>query len=485
VLGRSRYRDRVFACWLGKNIGGTLGAPYEGRKHVNDLRFYHPVPREPLPNDDLDFQLVWLKMLEDEGLPPRLPLFADYWQRYLSVYPWDEYGFCARNLERGLRPPVSGWFENYFVDHMGSSIRSELWACMAPADPQKAAALAWMDSALDHAGGEGMHGEMFWAAVESAAFVTHEPLELIRIGLAMIPGSSAIARSVREAVWCWQEGKRWAEARERLVNIFGNVRPTHAVVNHGFTVLGWLYGRDFGDQLCHAVNCGYDTDCTGATLGALLGILGGTAYIPNRWSAPVGEAIKLHPFTGRFNAPKTVQELADRTAAVAERFATDQSTRVTFGNRTALPDDLRSMLSCNREAVASWHRDVCAAVAADGDIDITFHYNGEPVFYPRVSREVKVSSSRRGLPLVGEVKLALPRSWKAVKGTEPSSYVVTPVEVRSKNLVRVSVKLEDRTCSAGFTVLGPQAAKGYPAATVVEVCPKCRGRKGSCLCLRR
>ena len=55
-------------------------------------------------------------------------------------------------------PPVSGWFENYYVDEMGSPIRSEIWACISPADPQTAASLAWMDSVMDHAGGEGTYG---------------------------------------------------------------------------------------------------------------------------------------------------------------------------------------------------------------------------------------------------------------------------------------------------------------------------------------
>ncbi len=187
VLGRKEYRDKVYACWLGKNIGGTLGAPYEGAKYVNNLTFYDPVPTEPLPNDDLDLQLVWLQMLEERGADVCVADFAAYWSKHASAYPWNEYGFCSRNLERGLLPPLSGWFENYYVDEMGSPIRSEIWACVAPADPQRAAALAWMDSAVDHAGGEGMWGEMFWAAVESAAFVIADPHTLINIGLAMIP----------------------------------------------------------------------------------------------------------------------------------------------------------------------------------------------------------------------------------------------------------------------------------------------------------
>ena len=150
-ISRSDYRDKVFACWLGKNIGGTLGAPYECKKQVNDLDYFDPVPSTSAPNDDLDFQLVWLRCLEDRGIEITCGDLADYWVRYLSAYPWNEYGFCRRNLGRGLRPPVSGCFENYYVDEMGSPIRSELWACVAPGDPQLAAALAWHDAVLDHA----------------------------------------------------------------------------------------------------------------------------------------------------------------------------------------------------------------------------------------------------------------------------------------------------------------------------------------------
>ena len=70
ILSREEYRDRVYACWLGKNIGSTLGAPFEGRKYVNDLTFYEPVPTEPSANDDLDLKLVWLCMLEERGIDP-------------------------------------------------------------------------------------------------------------------------------------------------------------------------------------------------------------------------------------------------------------------------------------------------------------------------------------------------------------------------------------------------------------------------------
>ena len=54
-------RERINACWVGKNIGGTLGTPYECRQEILDIQGFASSPGEPLPNDDLDLQLVWLQ----------------------------------------------------------------------------------------------------------------------------------------------------------------------------------------------------------------------------------------------------------------------------------------------------------------------------------------------------------------------------------------------------------------------------------------
>ena len=32
ILDRKRYEDKVRACWVGKNIGGTMGGPFEHRQ---------------------------------------------------------------------------------------------------------------------------------------------------------------------------------------------------------------------------------------------------------------------------------------------------------------------------------------------------------------------------------------------------------------------------------------------------------------------
>ncbi len=484
VLGRKEFRDKVYACWMGKNIGGTIGTPVEGRKHPHDFTFYDPVPTKALANDDLDLQLAWLKMMEDRGLPPKLPHFAEYWMKYLMAYPWSEYGFCGRNLDRGLRPPVSGCFENYYVDEMGSPIRSEIWACIAPADPQRAAALAWMDSAMDHAGGEGMYGEMFMAAVESAAFVVDDPRELIRIGLSMIPISCAMSRCIREAVWCCENGKSWGETRERVLDSFGHVHAMDAPQNHGFEVLGLLKGRDFGERLCKAVNCGYDTDCTGATVGALLGIMGGSAGIPKEWIAPIGEEIVLHKFTGNCDPPKTISELTDRTVALAEAFAAQCSDTVAFGERTKLPKDALGVLSRNELAQAALAQDVHSAVELDGDVEIILHYNGDPVIRPGIARTLGVSLRKDGAPVDATVSLRLPAGWKASArpAAGPNRFEVSAARVAARNEIGVEASVGRKKYAASFTILGPEEAKGFAAQTQVPKCKVCWGREGHCVC---
>ncbi|MFZ4396396.1 MAG: hypothetical protein ACOYOU_12305 [Kiritimatiellia bacterium] len=36
-LNINDYREKVLGCWLGKNIGGTVGAPFEWKRQVNNI----------------------------------------------------------------------------------------------------------------------------------------------------------------------------------------------------------------------------------------------------------------------------------------------------------------------------------------------------------------------------------------------------------------------------------------------------------------
>ena len=107
-FNRSEMRDKIYACWMGKNIGGTMGTPYEGRQQVNDIQGFVTKPGETLVNDDLDLQLVWLKAAEHLG--PRAineRVLGEYWLTYITPH-WNEYGVGKSNMRGGFMPPLSG-----------------------------------------------------------------------------------------------------------------------------------------------------------------------------------------------------------------------------------------------------------------------------------------------------------------------------------------------------------------------------------------
>ena len=115
----------------------------------------------------------------------------------------------------------------------------------------------------------------------------------------------------------YAEGKDWVEVRNLIKEYHGRENFTDAPQNIAFTVLGLLYGEDFGDSLLKAVNCGYDTDCTAATLGSILGIIGGMDKIPTKWSEPIGSRIVLSPQVKGFPVPNDLEELTQRTVKIA------------------------------------------------------------------------------------------------------------------------------------------------------------------------
>lgn len=328
VLNEQDYYRIVYGGWLGKNIGGTLGAPVEGVKEKLNLTFYPKLPDGPLENDDLDLQLVWLHALEQYGPGLTSKELGQEWLDHI-FFPFDEYGYALTSLRRGLLAPVTGSFNNPFNNCMGSPIRSEIWAMAAPGAPDVAAYYAYHDAVVDHAGGEGVYGEVFFAALESAIFYEQDRDRLIEIGLRYIPEHSRTALAMRDLIKWHREGYDWEQARELILQHHGRDNFTDAPQNIAFTILGWLYGDNFEDAILKAVNCGYDTDCTAATLGAILGMLLGPEQLPARWVNPVGDRVVVSPPIKGFPAPRNLDELTKRTMQVGKRVLAYWDTGIT------------------------------------------------------------------------------------------------------------------------------------------------------------
>jgi ADP-ribosylglycohydrolase len=393
TINETEFYDRVYACWLGKNIGGTLGMPFEGKTEINNISFYTKIKEgEPAANDDLDLQILWLKAMEDNNFRVDAYTLGEYWLKYVPVN-WNEYGVGKTNMKAGIMPPLSGEYNNAkWKTSNGAWIRSEIWACLAPGNPMLAAQFAWNDACVDHGCSEGTFAEIFTATLESAAFVEKDRDKLIQFALSTIPAKCKVAIAVNIAVEARKSGKAWPEAREAVITATEDLGWFQAPRNVAFTIIGWLYGdNDFGKSICIAINCGDDTDCTGATLGSIFGIIYGSSIIPEKWKAPIGDGIKSVAVSG-FEVPATLQSLTEKTIAAQKMVAEiyNSSVKVNSG-KTKVTDNAALLTMDKNELTSIWERSPWQITRNTDDLSFICDYMGDPELRSGESKRIKLS----------------------------------------------------------------------------------------------
>jgi ADP-ribosylglycohydrolase len=436
------FRDKVMGCWLGKNAGGTLGEPLEdkfGREEMFDIHWYLELPEGGIPNDDLEMQLIWLQALLQKGPGITSNDLVEYWLDCVA-YNFDEYGLSKTNMKKGLLPPICGWYNNAFRDCMGSPIRSEIWACISPGHPEIAARYAFNDAICDHGGGESVFGEVYNAVVQSAAFVLSDKFKLIELGLASIPDSCLTHQSISMAVELFRCGMDWKENRNTLMRKFYNPIAQYSPLNLGYQTIGWLYGESFGDAICKAVNCGWDTDCTAATLGATLGIILGAEKLPKKWISPLGNKIKTNMATGgiqNLTAPTDINELTDIVCEQAHRVLqywgcdTEFSENVQQSNFTNIKAPDLSWINSYRGDTLNWG---LSSVTAE----LTYHSHAAITGDAPSCFRLKVINPHP-VEVELEVRIFLPEGWELSQESK-ADLLLKPHETKA---------LEFRTTAAG------------------------------------
>lgn len=294
MLTYKQYLDKVYGCWLGKCVAGTIGAPYEGMKQLLHLSFRPEMIEKMLPNDDLDLQVLWLKVLEEKGIYTTGDDLAAAFSKYNVFWP-GEYAWFKKNYDRGLRPPYTAKYENDFYNEgMGCPIRAEIWGLIMPGNPAIAADLCVMDGTLDHSGNS-VYFERFWAAMVSQSFICSDISELIKTGLLYLPQNSRAYRLITDTVrWC-EQNEDYRAVRSRLIAEYGHSDCTNSFVNIGIAITVLLKsGGDCIKAAIMACNCGFDTDCTAGNAGALLGAIYGGKYLEEKYGfADSGYALTL------------------------------------------------------------------------------------------------------------------------------------------------------------------------------------------------
>jgi ADP-ribosylglycohydrolase len=351
VFSYAELYDRIYGAWLGRCAGCQLGKPVEGDNKANikiaaksstgyPLNNYfgaivNPPPaisrRNWSPNnsslidrmsymardDDTDYTIVGLRLLEMHGMEFTTEHVAAYW---LSQFPYHRVytaeRIAYRNLVDGLTPPETARYLNPAREWIGAQIRADAFGYVCPGLPQKAAELAFKDAALSHTK-NGIYGEMMIAAMIAAAAVTDDMDKIIRIGLSEIPKECRLAEAIENTVDRAKSDGDWEKTADWIAAELGHYQGCHTITNAAIVVLGLVAGQmDFGKTIGISVMAGFDTDCNGATAGSILGMILGAKAIPEKWVAPFKDT--LHSAINEVSQAK-ISDLAQRTLKIAAR----------------------------------------------------------------------------------------------------------------------------------------------------------------------
>ena len=204
-----------------------------------------------------------------------------------------------RNFVNGYLPPESAIYKNPYREWIGAQIRGDYFGYINPGKPQEAAEMAYRDAVISHVK-NGIYGEMFVAAMLAWAAVCQDMEEVIRVGLNEIPVTSRLYESIIQVITWKQEGKTYDEVIGEIFQIYDekNVHHwDHAISNAMIVAAALLYGDgDFARSICYAVQIGFDTDCNGATVGSIVGMMKGYDQIPEEWVKPLRDELDTDIF---------------------------------------------------------------------------------------------------------------------------------------------------------------------------------------------
>ena len=354
--------DRVRGAWYGRAVGCLLGKPVEkiprpgieeiARTTGNwpiagyftaqnlpaEVAALWPWNRRSAPtslvenidgmpeDDDLNFALLALDLLEAHGSALATEDVAQAW---LANLPAGRVFTAERAAYRNLldaRPiPETATHHNPFREWIGALIRADVYGWAHPGDVRAAARLAWTDARLSHTR-NGLYGAMWAAALCSAALVSDAPDGALDAADSVVPPCSRLASAVahgRDVGATMAAGTLdTTAALDALHARFGRMHWVHTLNNAALIACALQAGvrlsppERFDRGIALAVAGGWDTDSAGATVGSVLGALGGSAGIARPWTEPLHGRIATSLPGG---ADRSVEDLVTRTHRLPDR----------------------------------------------------------------------------------------------------------------------------------------------------------------------
>ena len=320
--------DRVLGAWLGRCAGCLLGKPVEGWHSARMWGYLQDLGRFPLDDffrwdvpeavkrkyqlqperafidrvshmvedDDLNYTVSALAVMKQRGRDFNPGDVATFWMQSLPILrTYTAERVAYRNFCQLVGPPESARYRNPYREWIGAQIRADFWGYVAMGNPELAAEFAWRDASVSHVK-NGLYGAMWVAAMLAATPFLQDPREIIEVGLSEIPYHSRLAADVREVIRWQSAGLDYDEALRRIHRGWDEANAhhwTHTNSNAQIVAVGLLWGRgDYEKSICRAVQACFDTDCNGATVGSIVGMMLGARALPAKWIGPLNDTIE-------------------------------------------------------------------------------------------------------------------------------------------------------------------------------------------------
>ncbi|MEM4409068.1 MAG: ADP-ribosylglycohydrolase family protein [Candidatus Caldarchaeum sp.] len=319
--------DRVWGGWVGRCCGCLLGKPVEGwtrsrlRAYLEETSQYplcyyvqapertgsSEIPKDSesvrfpeygsgMPeDDDLNYTVIALVVYQERG-----PLFSskDVAEVWLSRLPLlrtcTAERVAYRNIACGKLPPGSATYRNPYREWIGARIRADFWGYVNPCSPRRAASFAYRDACISHVK-NGIYGAMATSAMVASAYDAQDPAQLIDVALKHIPERSRLAEALRRQQTYRRTLHHPHEAIQRIHESWDEMSPhhwCHVISNTEVVAMALLWGEgDFEKSVCLAVEAGMDTDCNGAAVGSILGVLLGHSRLPQKWTDAINDTL--------------------------------------------------------------------------------------------------------------------------------------------------------------------------------------------------
>ncbi len=329
TLDPATLEDRVHGAWTGRCVGCLLGKPVEGWRRERMWGYLKDLGRWPLADyfrydvatpearekydvrpemcfadrvtampedDDTNYTTTGFAIMKRYGPCFTPQNVAEFWMNDIPLlHTCTAERVAYRNFTQLIAPPASASFRNPYREWIGAQIRADFWGYVAPGNPELAAEYAWRDASISHVK-NGIYGEMWAAAMMAAAFATSDVRQVLLAGLGEIPANCRLADAIRRVMEWHAGGVGYDEAVDRIHSEWDETRShdwCHTISNAMIVAAGLLWGEgDFARSICRAVQPCFDTDCNGATVGSVMGILLGRKALPGAWVDTINDTLE-------------------------------------------------------------------------------------------------------------------------------------------------------------------------------------------------